>query len=213
MQKVTLTPRQSIFRPGEPMEHVYFPDSGLISLVKSMSDGRTVEVGVIGIDGAAGLFSLYEIEWAIWEAVVQAPGEAFRITAAALRQEMGRNEELSRLFRKYTYVFLSELAQTAACNRLHSLEERCCRWLLIAHDSATSDSFPLTHEFLALMLGVQRSGLSITANILQKAGLIRYTRGRITVTDRPGLEDAACECYQTVQAQLRDFLEAGAPDC
>lgn len=191
------------------MEYVYFPNSGLISLVKSMSDGRTVEVGVIGVDGIAGLFSLYGIDWAIWEAVVQAPGEALRLRSTALRAEMARSETLSHLIQKYTFVFLSELAQTAACNRLHSLEERCCRWLLIAHDSATTDCFPLTHEFLALMLGVQRSGLSITANVLQKAGLIRYTRGRVTITDRQGLEEAACECYQTVQSQLRAFVEAG----
>jgi CRP-like cAMP-binding protein len=205
LEWVALQRGQVIYHPDEPIEKVYFVNRGLVSLVRSMSDGRTVEIGAIGIEGVTGLDALFGIESATLECIVQLPGTALRGNPEDLRREMRPGRGLQTLLQRYYHVALSQIAQTAACNRLHSLEERCCRWLLIAHDSARSDSFRLTHEFLAIMLGVQRAGVSIAANALQQAGLIRYTRGQMTITDRRGLEAAACECYGTVR-QLVDRL-------
>ncbi len=167
-----------------------------------MQDGRTVEIGAVGIEGVTGSNALFGINYAMLESIVQVPGTALRISRDILRGEMAKNETLRDILQRYAHFAVSEIAQTAACNRLHSLEERCCRWLLIAHDSARSDTFPLTQEFLALMLGTQRSGLSVIASILQNAGFIRYARGRLTIMDRAGLEATTCECYRTIQAQL-----------
>lgn len=206
LERVELTPRDVLLRARMPVEHIFFINKGLASLVKTMRDGRMVEIGAVGRAGAIGIFSLLGIDRLDWESVVQTPGTAFKISRAALQAEMMRNPVLDDLIKRRATLFLSELAQAAACNRLHSLEERCCRWLLITHDSAGTDSFPLTHEFLALMLGVQRSGLSIVAGALQRQGLIRYTRGRVTIVDRAGLENASCECYGTVRAQFDHLL-------
>jgi CRP-like cAMP-binding protein len=209
MEVVDLVRGQVIYHVDEPVTQIYFVDRGLISLVKSMQDGRTVEIGAVGIEGFSGCFALVSGEPAIFEALVQIPGSAFCLGADVLRKEMERNETVRGLVQKYLHYCLGQLAQTAACNRLHSLEERCCRWLLIAHDNARSDRFQLTHEFLAMMLGVQRAGVSLTMNILQRAGLVSYARGVVTVTDRSALESASCECYVTVHAQLDRFF--GAP--
>lgn len=197
---------QVIDRLDRPIENLYFVNRGLVSFVKTMHDGRTVEIGAVGIEGVTDPNSLFSIDKAIVESIVQIPGTAFRIGRDVLRHEMASDVALREMMQKHARFAISQLMQTAACNRLHSLEERCCRWLLIAHDSALSDTFPLTHEFLAMMLGVQRGGVSIAASFLQKAGLIRYTRGQVTITGRPGLEDAACECYGTVRAELEKLF-------
>lgn len=171
-----------------------------------MQDGRTVEIGVVGTEGLTAAHAIFGIDTAILESVVQVPGSAHRISAKILRREAARSEPLRNLLQRYAHFAVSAIAQTAACNRLHSLEQRCCRWLLIAHDSARAATFSLTHEFLAMMLGVQRAGVSLTANALQKAGLIRYARGQVTVADRLGLEAVACECYATISEQVHRFL-------
>jgi CRP-like cAMP-binding protein len=199
---IKLSRRDVIYEADAPIQHVYFLDEGLISYVKAMQDGRVVEIGAVGIEGMTGANAILGIETAIFEAVVQVPGTAQRLDRKILQDEIARNEDARVLVQRYLHFTISELGQTAACNRLHSLEERCCRWLLIAHDSARSDVFPLTHEFLAMMLGVQRAGVSITASILQRAGFISYKRGRVTIVDRPGLEATACECYAATRAQL-----------
>ncbi len=194
---------QVIDRLDGAITHLYFVNCGLISLVKTMKDGRTVEIGAVGVEGVTDPNALFGvIDYAIFESIVQVPGTAFRIDRNVLRREMDRDATLQSVMQRYTQFMVSQIVQTAACNRLHSLEERSCRWLLIAHDSALSDTFPLTHEFLAMMLGVQRASVSIAATLLRKAGLIRYQRGAVTVTDRAGLEEAACECYGATQNQL-----------
>jgi CRP-like cAMP-binding protein len=199
LQPVALQRGQVIYHPGSQIEKLYFVNRGLVSLVRTMRDGRTVEIGAVGIEGVTGLAALLGIDSATLECIVQIPGAALCGSLNILRSEMGRGKSLQLLLHRYFHLVVSQVAQTAACNRLHSLEERCCRWLLIAHDSARSDSFLVTHEFLAMMLGVQRGGVSIAANALQQAGLIRYSRGRMTITDRHGLEKAACECYGTIR--------------
>jgi CRP-like cAMP-binding protein len=211
LELVPLTRREVIYRADSPVDHLYFVDRGLISLVKTMRDGRTVEIGVIGIEGLSGSNALFGIDAAVLESIVQVPGSAWRIRQSILRREIGESIELRDLLMRYAYFAINQFAQTAACNRLHSLEARCCRWLLMAHDNAREDSFSLTHEFLAMMLGVQRSGVSLTASILQRAGLIRYARGRVTIADRAGLEATACECYATMREDMdRIFRVSGA---
>jgi CRP-like cAMP-binding protein len=195
-----------INRLDRPVEYHYWVNHGLISLIKVMQDGRSVEIGVVGIEGISNPHTLFGINKASTETVVQIPGSAFRIRREALQNAMADDEVLRRTLQRYAHFAFAAIAQTAACNRLHQLEERCCRWLLIAHDSARGDTFSLTHEFLAMLLGVQRAGVSIAANYLQKAGLIRYSHGQVTITNRAGLEDAACECYRTMNKEYEKVI-------
>ena len=190
---------------SRPIKKLYFVNRGLISLVHSMRDGRTVEVGTIGVEGLAGFPALFGIGRATLECVVQVPGNALCASLDMLQSEAGRSRNFVPLLHRYYHLVVAQIAQTAACNRLHSLEQRCCRWLLIAHDSARTDTVPLTHEFLAMMLGVQRAGVSLAAKALQRAGHISYVRGHMTITDRAGLEAATCECYDTIR-QMTDRL-------
>jgi CRP-like cAMP-binding protein len=191
-----------ISRLGQPIEYRHFVNRGVISLVKTMKDGRTVEIGVVGAEGISNPCSIFGINTAIFENVVQIPGTTFRIKQDDLNELILQDDALAEAIEKYQRFFISAIGQTAACNRLHHLEERCCRWLLIAHDSARSDTFLLTHEFLAMMLGVQRAGVSIAAQSLQKAGLIQYRRGQVAIVNRTGLEEAACECYRAMQIEF-----------
>ena len=198
-----------IKRADRPVEHYYFPNRGLISLVKTMEDGRSVEIGVVGIEGFTSPHSLFGLNLAATDAMVQIPGNAFRIRRDDLVRLAAEDVSLRSTLEKYAHFAISAVAQTAACNRLHLLEARCCRWLLVSHDSARSDTFELTHEFLAMMLGTQRSGVSVVAERLQKAALIRYLHGRVTVTNRAGLEEAACECFAAMQKEYESLM--GAP--
>ena len=201
---------QILCREDTPIEHLYFINRGLISLVKITRDGRTAQIGAVGIEGVTHPNAfLTGMENTITDIVVQIPGTVFRIRSTTLRHEMEKDDALHEMMLKYARFALSQLAQNAACNRLHSIKERCCRLLLKAHDSAVEKTFPLTHEFLAMMLGVQRGGISLAASFLQKAELIQYTRGRVTITNRSGLEDEACECYGVLRAELENLF--GAP--
>jgi CRP-like cAMP-binding protein len=202
LETVVLTSGTQIYRYNEKIRQIYFPESGLISMVKTMQDGRTVEVGVVGRDGVTGANALFGVDRAFLESVVQIPGRASRIDCAVLQREVAGSESSHDLFQRYALYAIGELVQTAGCNRLHTLEERCARWLLIAHDCANSDRFPLTHEYLAMMLGVRRSGVSLAANVFKHADFIRYRRGWVTVVDRSGLESVACECYAANRSRL-----------
>ena len=197
-----------IKRVDRPVEHYYFVNRGLFSLVKTMKDGRSIEIGVIGIEGFTSPHTLFGLNKAATDAIVQIPGEAFRIRRDDLMRFMAEDAFLRNTLEKYAHFAQSAIAQTAACNRLHLLESRCCRWLLISHDSARSDTFLLTHEFLAMMLGVQRTGVSVAANFLQKSGLIRYLHGKMTITNRAGLEEATCECFAAMQKEYDDLIRA-----
>lgn len=215
LEPVSLAPGTNIFRMAAPVRRLYFINRGFVSIVKTMQDGRTVEIGTHGDGDIVGLFSLYGIEQAAWDSVVQVPGTAMRLNTDTLRAEADGDSELRDLLERYTFHVLSGMAQTAACHRLHSLKQRFCRWLLAAQDSAHTDTLPLTHEALALMLGVQRSGVSLIAGAFQKAGAIRNGRGSIRVLDRSLLEAEACECHLATQADLvRVFNGAkpGGPD-
>jgi CRP-like cAMP-binding protein len=202
MQTIELERHQAIHHFNRPITHVFFVERGLVSLVKTMQDGRMIEVGAVGIEGMVGANTVLGVRNAVFDCIVHIPGTARRMALDTLRAEMSRNTALRDLMLRYAHFRLSQLSQLAACNRLHTLEQRCCRWLLMAHDSAQSDTFPITQEFLAMMLGVQRTGVTLTTLSLQKVGLIRNWRGRVTIVDRRGLEATTCECYGALRREL-----------
>jgi CRP-like cAMP-binding protein len=208
LEPIELERGEVVHAAGAVIEHVYFIEQGLVSLLKTMSDGSVVEVGTIGVEGMVGLSSLIGIDRALVDVVVQAPGKALRVRPGVIGQEMALSQRFRDLISRYGHALLVQFIQMAACNSLHSIEQRCCRWLLIAHDSARTGSFPLTHEFLAMLLGVQRAGVSVAASALQKAGVIEYHYGRVTILDRRGLEARACECYEAIRVSLDELLEA-----
>jgi CRP-like cAMP-binding protein len=185
-----------------PIEHLYFVNRGIVSMVKVMRDGRSVEVGAIGLEGITDSSALFGVDVAVTETMVQVPGSALKVGRAFLGRQLEQDRRLRRMMERYWRFAFEQLAQTAACNCLHTIEERCCRWLLTSHDSALADTFQLTHEFLATMLGTTRSSVSLTAKLLQRAGYIDYVRGIVTVVDRAGLEETACECYAETSAKM-----------
>ena len=203
-----MTKGEAIDRLDQPIKYLYFMNRGLISFVKTMQDGRSVEIGVVGIEGISSSYALFGLNKAVLDTIVQIPGTAFRISRAKLKNLMSEDAAVREILEKYAHFSVAAFAQTAACNRLHHLHERCCRWLLISHDSARSDTFPVTHEFLAMLLGSQRASVSTTANALQKAGLIKYRHGQVTIINRSGLEDAACECYRVMGTEFDKLFPA-----
>ena len=199
---LTLHIRDSVYEPNQPIEHVYFPVQGVISLVKVMADGTSIETATVGKEGCVGLPLFLGTDRTPFKAFCQIPGAAFRLKADRFREEVGQGRALHDLLLRYTLAILTQIAQSAACNRLHSMKQRCARWLLLCHDRMRTDEFLLTHEFLSEMLGVRRASVTVAAGHLQEEGLIRYNRGRVTVVDRQGLETAACECYRIIQGEF-----------
>ena len=187
----------------KPYQHAYFPTSGLISLVSGLHDHNPLEIALIGQDGMLGATLLLGIDTAPIRAVVNAPGTALRITVADLRQQMRDSAALRKLLSRYLYMRLVELSLVGGCIRYHRIEQRLARALLLAHDGAKDDSFYLTHGYLADMLGVRRSSITIAAGDLQDRKLISYTRGHIRMLDRQGMEAMSCECYGVLQARGR----------
>ena len=184
------------YEASDKIETVYFPQTALISLVSTLENGTTTEIGLIGGTGIVGLSVCLGSGYSKHRAIVQVPDSALKISAEVLKQEFDRGGELQRILLRYTETRLDEIAQLAVCNGHHTIEERLARWLLTVQDLIQSDELPLTQEFIGNMLGVRRSGVTITAGILQRAGLISYSRGKIKILDRPRLENTACECYR-----------------
>ena len=195
---VTLKFGEVLCTVGEPYEHVYFPVTGFISLVVSIGRHRPLEMGMIGNEGMLGATLILGVATAPLHGVVQGSGTALRMGSAQLRREIKERPALARMIGGYLYELMEQLAQTSACTRFHEVDARLARWLLMTHDRAHADQFHLTHQFLADMLGVQRSAVTIAAGALQRDKLIRYTRGEITVISRKGLEAAACTCYSAI---------------
>lgn len=198
MQPVALEFGDILLQPGQRIRHVYFPTSGFISLLAQADDHSTLEVGLIGDEGMLGTSLVLGVDISPLQALVQGTGAAMRMEASAFKCEVADNTHLDRTLRRCLYVQMSELARASVCTRFHVVEARLARWLLMIRDCAHDDHFRLNHEFLAKMLGVRRSGITIAAGTLQKRQLIRYSRGNITVLDRAGLENASCECYRLV---------------
>ena len=192
---------------GEPVRHVYFPIDGFISLIAPIDGKPGLEVAMVGRESMLGAQLALGVPAAPLHALVQGAGTALRVGATEFRAELDRSPALLGGLHRYIHVLMSQLAVSAACLRFHLLGPRLARWLLMSHDRARSDSFHVTHEFLAYMLGVRRVGVTTAAGILQKAGLISYRHGQLTVLDRPGLEAAACSCYEADRRSYAELLE------
>jgi CRP-like cAMP-binding protein len=199
LQDVSLATGRILFEARERITHVYFPQHCVVSLLTLVADTHGVEVAIVGNEGMVGLPAFFGIDRATTRAVSQVPDDARRITVPAFRRALARGHALRRIMLRYTHTLLSQMAQSAACIQRHAVEQRCARWLLMAHDRVGADHFSLTQEFLGQMLDVQRPRVSAAAQRLQDAGAIRYSRGKITVTSRARLERAACVCYRVVE--------------
>jgi CRP-like cAMP-binding protein len=184
-------------------DYAYFMEEGLASVVLTLANGATVEVGVVGFEGVVGIPVLLGSQSMPGTTFIQVEGSGFRIDAERLKREFERNGKLRNHLQKYLLANLVQSAQHAACNRLHNIDERLARWILTCHDRIQSDRMPLTHEFLGQMLGAPRTTVTLAAGTLHKAGLIDYTRGHVTIKDREKLEDAACECYAIVRDEFK----------
>jgi CRP-like cAMP-binding protein len=206
LENVAIEQRQTIHAAGAPIEYVYFPITGFVSLIASLADGVAVEVGLIGSEGLVGTSVLLGSKIASNEAFVQQRGTALRIPTHPLLDAVDGDSALRQRLLRYAQALSFQIAQSAACNARHVVEERCARWLLAAHDRVDGNELLLTHEFLGIMLGVRRAGVTVAAASLQRAGLIRYRQGRVTILDRAGLEAAACECYAAVDREYKRLL-------
>lgn len=202
MISVSLDVATVLFEPDTEVDTVYFPLTGVVSLVTPVEEGAVVEVATIGNEGIVGVPHALDGGQASVRAVSQVAGHALMLPAADFRSEMQANSQLSSIVARYTDALFSQIAQAAGCNRLHTNEERLSRWLLLSHDRVGRDEFPITQEFLAQMLGSRRATVTVSAGVLQAAGLIRYKRGRLTILDRARLEDASCECYRVIYRAL-----------
>jgi len=204
---VTLPVRYPIYQPDERIKDVYFPIDCVLSVVTRMLDGRQIEVGTIGREGMSAIPLLFGATTSANESYCQVPGTAIKIDAA-LFASLKMNGAFVRLLDRYVQAYVNMLGQLAACNRLHNVYERCARWLLMTQDRVEEHKISLTHEYLAMMLGTERSGVTIAAGTLQKAGFISYGHGVVTILDRPGLEGASCECYTVARKQFGGFLDS-----
>lgn len=198
---VTLSLRQFLVEADEPIEAAYFVETGMVSYLGYLANGEALEVGLIGCEGMVGLPLILGVDRTAVGGMVQVGGTALRIGPAALRQAFNDSEAIRTRLLRYMHALHTQVSQTAVCNGSHSLQERLARWLLLAHDRAKDNRFPMTHEFMATMLGVRRSGVTVIAGALKQAGMISYANGHMIVLDRQGLEAAACECYGTVRRQ------------
>jgi CRP-like cAMP-binding protein len=194
--------KQVVHEPDGPIAAVYFPITSVFSLLTVMGDGTAIEYATVGKEGMVGLPVFLGAQTTPSRVFSQVPGAAARMTAETFRQAARRSDPFQQVLLRYTQALLNQVAQTAACNRIHSLAERCSRWLLMTHERVGRDEFLLTQEFLGDMLGVRRQSVNAVANLLQQAGLIRYRRGQMTVLDRQGLEAAACECNSVIRKEF-----------
>ena len=198
--------RDVVAEQGEPIRYIYFPCNCALSCLIYMEGGNSVEVGTIGNEGFTCIEALFDADIALETVVCQIEGSSLRIHIGDFKRLIGKHEYLTRLLHCSGQAYLSQVSQSVACNRLHSMDMRFARWLLITHDRVQGDEFSLTQEFLASMLGVHRPSVSTVAGIFQQAGMIRYSRGRMQVLDREKLEEASCECYQVVRSHFERLL-------
>ena len=205
-QQIPLVLNETIFESSEPIEYLYFPLNGVISTLAVMEDGNSTEVGIVGKEGATDVSVALGDNISSHRGIVQLPGSAVKLSAVILREELQRDGGLRSVLLRYCRFTLAQATQSAACNRLHSLEQRCARWLLSMRDRVEADTFPMTHEFLAYMLGVRRPGVTVAAQALRRAGRVHYARGRLTILDGDGLEADACECHRVLKNELARLL-------
>lgn len=212
LEWVPLPLGEALYESGGRLNHVYFPTTAIVSLLYVMENGASAEIAVVGNDGIVGIALFMGGETMPNRAVVQSAGHAYRLKGQVLQQEFNRSGALQHLLLRYTLALLAQMAQTAVCNRHHSVDQQLCRWLLLSLDRLSSNELTMTQELIANMLGVRREGVTEAAGNLQSAGLIRYNRGRITVLDRPGLEARVCECYEVVRKEFSRLLPDVLPE-
>jgi CRP-like cAMP-binding protein len=203
---VDLVVRQVIYEPEEPIREVYFPTDCVLSIVSTMKDGNQIEIGTIGREGTSAFPLLLGASSSANDCYCQVPGSAIRIAAALFHELSASEAGIRRRLDRYLQAYVNMLGQLAACNRLHSVHERCARWLLMSNDRVGRDEILLTHEYLAMMLGTGRSGVTIAVGTLQQAGFIHSAHGLITILDRAGLENASCECYEVAREQFEGLI-------
>jgi CRP-like cAMP-binding protein len=210
LELVTLPLGEALYESGGRLHHIYFPTTAIVSLLYVLENGSSSEIAVVGHEGVLGISLFMGGDTTPSRAVVQSAGHGYRLKAHLLKQEFNRAGPVSRLLLRYTQALITQMTQTAVCNRHHSVEQQLCRWLLLSLDRLSSNSLTMTQELIANMLGVRREGVTEAAGKLQRAGLISYSRGHIEVLDRPGLEKAVCECYGVVKVEY-DRLLADIP--
>ena len=206
LKRIPLNFGEVLYEPGDIMKHVYFPNDSIVSLLSAMPERSTLEVGMVGNEGFAGLAIFMGVNVSQTRALVQGAGSAMRMTAAAVRHEANHLGALHRLMHRYSHSLLTQVSQSVACNHFHSVEARLARWLLMTSDRLGLEEFRLTQDFMSNMLGVRREGVNKAAGTLQTAKLIRYSRGLITILDRRGLEANSCECYAIIKAESDEYL-------
>jgi CRP-like cAMP-binding protein len=212
MMPVRLELGETLHRHGDVIDYVFFVETGFISALTVLADGHPLEIGLIGAEGVAGHSVILGGKTAYAETMCQTGGDAMRLPAETMKEAFEHAPVLRNLMLRYVLIFQVQIAQTAACNAHHALEQRLARWLLAAHDRSGVPQLSLTQDLIAVMLGVRRATVSIAASTLQRAGVIRYQHGKITIVDRAGLENAACECYEAVASEYRRlFGEDAAP--
>ncbi|HTP57933.1 MAG TPA: Crp/Fnr family transcriptional regulator [Spirochaetia bacterium] len=206
LELVSLPLGSALYESGDRLNHVYFPTSAIVSLLYELESGASAEIAVVGNEGIVGIALFMGGDTMPNRAVVQSQGHAYRLKGQALKEEFNRGGALQHLLLRYTLALLAQMAQTAVCNRHHTVDQQLCRWLLLSLDRLPANELSMTQELIANMLGVRREGVTEAAGKLQDAGLIRYSRGRITVVDRPGLEGRVCECYAVVKKEFLRLL-------
>jgi CRP-like cAMP-binding protein len=206
LKLVTLPLGAVLYESGDAQRHIYFPIDAIVSLLYVLNDGASAEIAVVGNDGAIGIALFMGGATTTNRAIVQSAGSAYRLTGTRLKQEFERHGELLHVLLRYTQALITQMAQTAVCNRHHSVDQQLCRWLLLSLDRLDSNKLIMTQELIANMLGVRREGVTEAAGMLQRRGVIEYRRGKITVLDRPGLEALSCECYQVVKKETDRLL-------
>lgn len=205
LKAVELLQGQILYAPDEAIEHVYFPNNSTVSVVAMTTDGQCVESAVIGREGMAGINVLMGVDAMPNEIIIQLGGDALQMTTAAVRREFKRGGAMQDLLLRFTHALMIQIGQTTLCNRLHSIDRRLSRWLLMCHDRAASEQLKLTQEFISIMLGANRARVTMSAIALQNAGFIKYARGNIVITDRTGLEKFTCACYKGVKEEYDRF--------
>jgi CRP-like cAMP-binding protein len=206
LEEIPLVFETILYQPQALITDVYFPNSGIVSLLAEINGRSTLEVGMVGNEGLVGLSVFLGVDTSPNRAVVQGAGSAMKMKASVLRKEWNKSEVLPRLLQRYTHVVLTQITQAAVCNQFHAIDARLARWLLMTHDRMKKDEFQLKQEFLANMLGVRREGVSKAAGDLQKRNLIAYSRGRLEVLDRAGLEAASCACYEIIRNEVKSLV-------
>ena len=206
LELVSMPLGEALYESGEHLRHVYFPTTSIVSLLYVMEDGASAEIAIVGNEGILGISLFMGGETTPSRAVVQSAGHGYRLKADLLKQEFRRAGPVMNLLLRYTQALITQMAQTAVCNRHHSVEQQLCRWLLLSLDRLSTSELTMTQELIANMLGVRREGVTEAAGNLQRAGIIRYSRGRITVLDRARLEEDVCECYAVVKKEFERLL-------